>query len=362
MEGAGELAALAIPFAAGAAAGLLILPPAGGLPAWILPAVILPVLPCLAAAACRLPRPLPAYMALYFCLGLFCQCSSHLLPVHAGPPDLALHACESLKRLISAIPYPHERTAGLVQALMTGDRSALDRDTVAAFQNSGAAHILALSGLHLGLLYLLIRKTFSLMGNTPAARLIRSLLTTAATGFYTLMTGAGPSIVRAFLYICISEWSSLAPGRKKDPTRILLIALTVQLGLRPAVIGSLGFQLSYLAMLGITILLPRLQAWYPAPQTRLERADPMRRIWNAAALTLSCQVFTAPLVWLRFHTFPKYFLLTNLLSLPLSSSVISVSALTIVLSATDCCPTLLVRLNDTLVQALLHILEIISEM
>ena len=320
MEGAGELAALAIPFAAGAAAGLLILPPAGGLPAWILPAVILPVLPCLAAAACRLPRPLPAYLALYFCLGLFCQCSSHLLPVHAGPPDLALHACESLKRLISAIPYPHERTAGLVQALMTGDRSALDRDTVAAFRNSGAAHILALSGLHLGLIYLLIRKTFSLMGNTPAARLIRSLLTTAATGFYTLMTGAGPSIVRAFLYICISEWSSLAPGRKK------------------------------------------VQAWYPAPQTRLERADPMRWIWNAAALTLSCQVFTAPLVWLRFHTFPKYFLLTNLLSLPLSSAVISVSALTIVLSATGCCPTLLVRLNDTLVQALLRILEIISEM
>ena len=362
MEGAGDIAALAIPFAAGTAAGWILLPALGGLPAWLLPLSVLPAVPLLLMGAGRARQPLPSYLALFFCLGLFCQFSHHLLPPAPGPFPLARHACESLKRLIASTPYPHPGTAGLVQALMTGDRSALGRETVLAFRRSGAAHILALSGLHLGLIYLLIRKGFSLIGNTPAARVLRSLMTTAATGFYTLMTGAGPSIVRAFLYICVSEWSSLSPGRRKDPARILLTALTLQLALGPAVIGSVGFQLSYLAMLGISTLFPVLRGWYPAPSSALERADPMRRIWDAAALTLSCQVFTAPLAWIRFHTFPKYFLLTNLLSLPLSSAVMTVSALTLVLRALGCCPALLIRLDDGLIQALLFVIETISQM
>lgn len=362
MEGAGDMAALAIPFTAGAAAGCLACQAVGGFPAWGWSLVSLGAILLFLLFACSGRWSVPVLAALFFCLGAFCQLSQAQLPPSGSPPAFATDACDALKRRIARIPYPHERSAGLVQALMTGDRSALSRDTIAVFRNSGASHILALSGLHLGLIYLLIRRILSFAGNTPVARCIRCVLTLAATGFYTLMTGAGPSIVRAFLYICIREVSALAPGRRSDPARILLCALTLQLAFRPPIIGNAGFQLSYLAMLGITTLYPRLQAWYPEPQTRLERADPMRRIWNAAALTISCQLFTAPLAWIRFHTFPKYFLLTNLLSLPLSSAVMTVSAITVALSAAGLCPSLLVRLDDSLIQVLLSVLEIISTM
>ena len=88
----------------------------------------------------------------------------------------------------------------------------------------------------------------------------------------------------------------------------------------------------------------------------------MRIIWNAAAMTLSCQAFTAPLAWIRFHTFPTYFLLTNLLSLPLSGAVMTVSAATLALSAAGLCPYLLVRISDALIEALLFVLETVSLM
>ena len=363
MKEAGEMEALAIPFAAGAAAGLFVTG-AGGMPApAVFPLAVLTVLSLILPAGLSGKGQPYVSAVLFFLLGLFCQGSAALTGAFPErPPVLAVRACEALKRCIAAIPYPHGRSGALVQALLTGDRNGLDRETVTAFRSSGASHILALSGLHLGLIYLLIRKVFSCIGNSPAAKRIRSLLTVGATGFYALMTGAGASVVRAWLYICFSEAAVLSPGRRKEPARILLSALTVQLALKPAVIGSVGFQLSYLAMLGIAVLYPRLRDWYPAPRTRLERADPMRRIWNAAALTLSCQAFTAPLAWIRFHTFPKYFLLTNLLSLPLSSAVMMVSTLTILLSACGICPDWLVGLDDALISLLLTALETISTM
>ena len=363
MEEAGEMAALAVPFAAGAVAGFFLPTLPGAESCWFLPGLLLSAVAVWLPAVFSGRHPLAAYGVLFLLLGCFCQCSCSLLPLRpSGTPSPAARACSILKERIAAIPFPHERSAGVIQALLTGDRSNLSRETTAAFRKSGASHILALSGLHLGLIYLIIKHLFSLSGQTPLARRGRCAATLAATGFYTLMTGAGPSTVRAFFFICVNEASSLSPDRRKDPIRSLLIALTLQLALTPSVITGVGFQLSYLAMLGIIVLPPRLQTWYPAPQTRLGRIDPMRRIWNAAALTLSCQAFTAPLVWLRFHTFPKYFLLTNLIVLPLTSVVMVVSVATLTLSALGCCPEIAIKINDALVQALLRTLDIISTM
>ena len=363
MNGAGDIAALAIPFAAGTAAGAFTSGLVAGTDAlWILPSVLLPALLLLAPLLVSGRGRIPAYALAFFLLGAFCTLSRALFPDTSAAPAIAVKACEALKRAIDGIPFREARSTALVRALLTGDRSGLDHGTVAAFRNSGAAHLLALSGLHLGLIYLLVRRILALTGASPAVRRIRCIRTIGATAFYTLMTGAGPSTVRAFLYICINEFLSLSPGRRKDPARILLAALTIQLVFQPAVISSVGFQLSYLAMLGIATLMPRMQAWYPAARTPLERADPMRRIWNAAALTISCQAFTAPLAWLRFHSFPKHFLLTNLLALPLGSGVMLLSILLLILDAAGVRPILLVQADEGLIRSLLFVLETISSL
>jgi len=324
----------------------------------------------------RRTGPLP-YCLMYFLAGLFCCLTAWALPrPEPGPLGrTAAQALAGLRRLISSTPFAHSSTGSLVSALLTGDRSGLTPEQTAAFRGSGASHILALSGLHLGVIYLIVNRLLSIIGNTPFLRRLRSAVVVLFSGFYTIATGAGPSIVRAFLFILIRETCSLFPERHTSPIRVLMAALTLQLAFRPRVITTLGFQLSYLAMTGITILYPYLSSWYPStsPNRRMTSGNatpiwqkildtPLRRIWQAAALAISCQVFTAPLVWIRFHTFPKYFLITNLLALPVTSSLMATAVAAIALQGLGGCPPLLADLTDLLAQALLFSLDILSRL
>ena len=225
------------------------------------------------------------------------------------------------------------------------------------FRESGGAHLLALSGLHIGILYLLLTRLLWPLGNSPRARRVRYALIVLAAGLFTLMTGASPSIVRAFLFIFLNETARIA-CRPRDPLRILSTALLIQRVLTPSAITSTGFQLSYLAMAGIFLLFPILEGWYP----KGPRIDPVRKIWEAAALSISCQAFTGPLAWFRFHTFPTYFLLTNLVALPTTTLLMGSAVTTLVLRGIHCCPGFLLRATDWLCQALIWILQVISSM
>ena len=264
---------------------------------------------------------------------------------------------ERLRAFIDGIPFPSEGTAPLLKALLTGDRSGLSQDTVRVFRESGGAHLLALSGLHIGILYLLLTRLLWPLGNSPRARHVRYALIVLAAGLFTLMTGASPSIVRAFLFIFLNETARIA-CRPRDPLRILSTALLIQLVLTPSAISSTGFQLSYLAMAGIFLLFPILDGWYP----KGPRIDPVRKIWEAAALSISCQVFTGPLAWFRFHTFPTYFLLTNLFALPLTTLLMGSAVTTLMLRGVHFCPGFLIHATDWLCQALVWILQVISSM
>ena len=139
--------------------------------------------------------------------------------------------------------------------------------------------------------------------------------------------------------------------------------------LTPQELESVGFQLSYLAMAGIYLLYPRMKEWYKGPGTDGKasvpvrwtvRARPVKRLWDAAALSVSCQVFTAPAVWYYFGTFPPYFLITNLIAVPLSTAAINLSIPVIILSHLGICPEILVRADDLVICAMCRSLEIIS--
>ena len=303
------------------------------------------------AAAGRGPRT-PCLLALFWVRGVLCRVTAGLAPAPAGPWAPAERALDGLLRAIDAADFPHADTAALLKALLAGRRESLDSATVAAFRAAGASHILALSGLHLGILYGILQAALAWMGRSRAAVAARSVLSVGAAAFFLLMTGAAPSLVRAFLFICLNELSRLLPGRRRHLTAIFFAALTIQLAVSPGVVTSLGFQLSYLALLGIVLVFPRLEAWYPAAR----RADPLRRLWSAMALTLSCQVFTAPLVWLRFRTFPRFFLLTNLGALPLTSAFILCALPALLPGSPEC----IKNLADAVGQALMEFLETLA--
>lgn len=393
MNEARDIVGISVPFAAGVATGAVLCPfLSGGLP--IITDSILLILICSTTLSVRFDKLSDRsgkrlvslsnqprlgrlmrlgrlsgrrifFAGIFIVTGIFCSLNYHIA---SGIPEYgsgivstaAAKAVGHLRATIDAIPYPSETTGPLVKALLTGDKSDLTKEITGIFRDSGASHILALSGLHLGVLYLLLTRLTSPLGNSPKARKSRCSLIIVAALFYSIMTGATPSIIRAFLFITINETARLL-GRKREPVRVLLAALTVQLALKPDVISSVGFQLSYMAMAGIFLLYPTLERIYPAPSgSRLSRFNPFRKIWNAAMLSISCQIFTGPIAWHYFHTFPKYFILTNLVALPLTSAIMTLSVATIALSFLGICPEPLVILNDHAMQALVFCLEIIS--
>ena len=350
MENNSGITALAFPFAAGVAAAALLGKPFATAFAAAPAAVSLLAFCCISRKRCAVPLAL-----LFFCLGAMCWSNSALCP--RVPRSTRILSTDFLTGLIDRIPFAGEHSGAIIRALLTGRRDALPRETVAAFRKSGASHILALSGLHLGVIYACIRRALALLGNSPPARGARSLLTIATCGIYAIATGASPSIVRALLFICINEAGRSLSARAHSPVGTFCIALTLQLALRPDVIASSGFQLSYLAMLGITLLYPRLAAWYPEG-----RKSPLRAIWKSAALSVSCQVFTAPAAWVHFRSFPAFFLLTNLIALPLAEAAIIGAVAAVLLEATCGCPPALALACGKTVQLLEFCLETIASL
>lgn len=351
MVEAGDIVALSIPFVAGVAAV-----------AWTpLGEVTYPVAGCCCAAsalglflACGDGRRLPFLLAAYFFAGALCCCTAML----SGPSGVrscipAEHCLDRLVRLIDGCPVGNDARA-LMAALLTGRKESLDASTVAEFRASGAAHILALSGLHLGVIYGILLKLLAVLGHSRPASLSRSVVIVAACAFYCLMTGASPSLVRAFLFVLFNELSRHCSGRRRRPAAVLCAALTVQLCFDPLTIKSAGFQLSYLAMAGVLTIFPRLDSWYPPGR------GPVRRIWSSMAVSISCQLTTAPLVWLLFRSFPRCFLLTNLLALPLVELLMLSSVVTLTLSAAGVEMQAAAFLTDKLAAALEYCMRIIA--
>ena len=129
---------------------------------------------------------------LFFLCGLLGAWTAALCGGAAAPDFLeeaAGAAATRFRARIDTLPFPHEGTAPLVKALLTGDRSGLSRQTVATFRESGASHLLALSGLHAGILYLFLSKFLSILGNSMTIRRFRGIAILLAAAFYTLMTG-----------------------------------------------------------------------------------------------------------------------------------------------------------------------------
>lgn len=322
MKNGSAILLLSLPFAAGAAAGGM----AGEARAAAAAAAAAGAAAAL-LAVCAASRKAgtPIVLFLFFCLGVMSRCGRSLLLASSPPPaddSFTARALEGLCGLLEHSSIGGKHGEALSKALLCGVRDGLPRELAEAFRRSGAAHLLALSGLHLGIIYSVLRKLRLPFGGGLAARVGGAAAVCGACALYTIITGASPSTVRALIFICIHELFSLFAGRGKTPADTLGAALFIQLTIMPEAIGTVGFRLSYAATAGTALLYPHLLEWYPGRA----RNDPFRKLWSVAALSLSCQLFTAPLAWAYFRSFPPYFLITNIIALPITECLI-VSAL-----------------------------------
>jgi len=226
-------------------------------------------------------------------------------------------------RLRQALLQSLRRTAprqdyveSVLEALLLGYKRGVDPETRAAFQLSGAAHILAVSGMHVGLVLtlwlFLLRHLPAGWAFHPVSQVALLLLVL----LYGLLTGASPSAMRA---VIMGGVALLARMLYKPYLALnaLGFAAFIQLSLDPALLHNVGFQLSYAAVGGIL-------AFY-GPLRDLFRGKIFTTSWGAylrdlIALSLSAQAGTLLLSWAYFGRLPLYFLLTNLLAVPLATA------------------------------------------
>ncbi len=212
----------------------------------------------------------------------------------------------------------------VVSALLLGYRELLDDELQQGFAAAGAMHILCVSGLHVGVIFMVLKMMLSFLPRLPGGRALQIILVILAVWFYAAITGFSPSVLRASVMF---TFVGLAQGFRR-PTNIyntLAASAFVLAMAEPGIITRIGFQLSYLAVAGIVALQPIFYRWLTFKWVIADKA------WSIVAVSLAAQLATAPLAIYYFNQFPNYFLLTNLIALPLATVIIYLAMLTLLI-------------------------------
>ena len=202
-------------------------------------------------------------------------------------------------------------TYAVLAAMTLGDKSAQTQELRETYAVSGAAHVLAISGLHVGIVYMLI--TFFMFGRRRFW--LSQVLTVSAIWAFALLTGLSPSVTRAATMISIYAVFSARGGRASG-VNVLCFAAIVILVADVRSLFDVGFQLSFASVLAILAFMPLLQGLYQ-PQNIL-----LRWTWNLGLLSVCAQLGVAPLITYYFGRISIYFLLSNFLVIPAATLIL----------------------------------------
>jgi competence protein ComEC len=204
---------------------------------------------------------------------------------------------------------------GFSEALLIGYKNDLDKDLVQAYSNTGVVHIIAISGLHLGLIYVMLLWIFNHLPFIKKKEWIKIIAVLSGLWLFALLTGAAASVLRsAVVFTCILFGSGLA--RKSSVYNSLAASAFILLCFNPYFLWDVGFQLSYCAILGIIIFQKHIYHLFYFKNVAVNK------IWELLSVTLAAQVLVFPVCIYYFHQFPTIFLMTNLVIVPLATVVL----------------------------------------
>lgn len=194
--------------------------------------------------------------------------------------------------------------SGLAAALSLGDKGGLNQEIRENFSNAGAMHVLAVSGLHVGILLAIVQWIFFQV-KFLRRRNVYVLCAIVILWFFALLTGLAPSVFRATVMFSVLGFGQLL-GKRFFSLNALLVSALFLLMLDAKMLFDIGFQLSYLALLGITFF------FQPISNLWIIKNKWLNKLWEGTALGLAAQIGTIPVSLYYFHQFPNYFILTNL--------------------------------------------------
>ena len=217
-----------------------------------------------------------------------------------------------------------EDAYGVIAAMTLGDKTTLSKELKDTYSQVGASHILALSGLHLMIIYSII----TLVIGWHRYRMATQLLTVLAIWGFALLTGLSISVVRAAFMISIYALLSLGYRERMSVNTLAFVAI-VLLAFNPMAIYDLGFQLSFLAVSSILLIHPIINNLVAADVQQRHRW--LSSIWGMVTVSIAAQIATAPLVAYQFGRFSTWFLLSNFIVIPMAWLLLNVALLSIVL-------------------------------
>lgn len=212
----------------------------------------------------------------------------------------------------------------VVSAMTLGDKSAIGKELRQTYAATGTSHILALSGMHLGIIYaLLLFLTFGRSGG-----FVRMVLLIVAVWAFVVLVGLSPSVVRAAVMLTVYSLVALST---RQPTSANTLALTaiLMLSVSPLSLFDLGFQLSFVSVLAIVVFAVPISRLIP---TQLQLKIPgFRYVWQLAVMSTVAQLATAPLSIYYFGQTSAYFLLANFVVIPTATIILYASVAVLVL-------------------------------
>ncbi len=211
----------------------------------------------------------------------------------------------------------------VVAAMSLGDKSALTRDLKDTYSVSGASHVLALSGLHLGIIYML----FSLFLPRRRWPALSQLVIILFIWAFVFLVGMSVSVVRSAMMLTVYGLLSIG-NRDKMSINALAFTAIVMLMWNPSWLFDVGFQMSFMAVLAILLFVPLFDDVFSAEYLMEHRW--IKRIWGLVTVSCSAQLGVAPLITFYFGRFSTYFLLTNFIVIPAAMIILWLSIVVLV--------------------------------
>jgi competence protein ComEC len=213
----------------------------------------------------------------------------------------------------------NEEERGIAKAILLGEDKELDPHVRAAYTGTGTLHVLSVSGMHVGILFIVLRFLLAFLLQNRAGRIVRMLLLLSFLWGYALLTGLSPSVARSAAMLSL-VLIGLDYKRSTNTYNVIAASAFGLLLIDPYLLTQVSFQLSYAAILGIVWLQPQIaKHWHP-------KGWILKNGWEIIAASIAAQITTFPLGLYYFNQFPLYFLLSNLIIIPLSTLTLFVGS------------------------------------
>ncbi len=241
----------------------------------------------------------------------------------------------------------------VIEALLLGKRQDLSKETTSSYQNAGAMHLLAISGLHIGILLMILNVVLRPLERLRHGKAIKWVLLIGFLWFFAFISGLSPSVIRAATMFTVLSFG-IRIGRFSQLGNYLFTALFLSLVIKPLYVFDLGFQMSYLAVSAILGISPFLKSLWNPDQKLL------RYIWNLFVISISAQLGVLPLSLYHFHHFSALFFLSSIAIIPFLGIVLGMGYFMIILDFFNFLWPFYVEVYAMMITMMNHTIEILG--